>query len=1321
MKRISLFFTFCASMLVSLAHDFEVDGIYYNITSSTDLTVAVTYQGSDKKEFANEYSGILIIPSTVTYDTKTYSVTSIAAETFWDCGSLASITIPSSVTSIDNFVFRNCISLKEVIFEDGIETLSLGNEYYNYTRSLFYYCPLEKIYLGRNLTYSSSPFSDKDELVSVTLGEGILSVGDEAFYSCDNLTSITIPEGVTSIGGFAFNNCRSLTSVVIPTSVTSINNSVFNGCNKLTSIYCFSDEVPSLGGSSVFYSVPTSCKVFVPVGMVTSFLSASYWKDFNIIEYNNLDRASHTPVDLYIAGNPTRWESSRDEGTTWMNIDCNSIKYTEENPKRGKVLYRILNEDGSYSELLTVTYYDVVPSEILTSPTSETKTVDESTTFTLDVKDDGYTYQWMHNGAAIAGATSSSYTISTVKSADAGTYYCAVSNPVSTVNSTNVELTVNKCAQVITFPELEAKTYGDADFALPATTDKGLAISYQSSNSSVATVTGNTVTITGVGETNLIATQAGSADYLEAAYVTRKLTVNKITQTISFEALSEKTYEDIPFTLPSTTDKGLTISYQSINTDVATIDGHTVTIVGAGTTEIVASQEGDGYHYAATPVTRTLTVNKKAQAITFAAFETKTYGDAPIELNQYTDKNLEITYTSDNVEVASVTGNKVNILRPGVATITATQAGTKNYLPAETKQRTLTVVKAPQTIEWYGMDAKFYGDADFTLPAATDKGLTITYVSDNESVAAVEGNTISIKGAGQANITATQAGNDYYNAAASVTQTLVVSKSYQTIVFDELPVLTYGAAPMKLTATTNASTVVTYESSDESVATVSGNTLTIVGAGICYITAKADGDNNFYGGTPVQRELTVKKAAQTINFASVPDKTYGDAPFALSAVSNRNLPITFTSSAASIVSVSENTCTINGAGTVTLTATQEGTRNYEGATAQIEVIVNKASLIAEAVDAERLYGDNNPKLKINYIGLKNGDTAEDLLEMPLAVCSATEKSNVGEYDITIAPITDKNYTLTYRKGTLTVKKAPLTITAINAAKIYGEKNPTLTVRYDGFRNGQDESELLNKPVVSTKAKVMSNVGEYPIVVEGAEARNYEIGYQEGVLTISKATLTILLDDVQREYGTNSEYSFSYKGFKGDDNVNDLDAMPTVVTEADIRSDVGVYEMTLQGGYDNNYLYTFVYAMSSTHGTIKITKAPLLITADNKTMEYLSEMPRLTMSYSGFRNNDTQDDLDQWPRISCEAYSTSVVGMYEIRLSGGYDNNYEYTLKNGTLTIVEPSQIEEVKNSDSWPVDIYDMNGRLIRKDAYSLQGLEKGLYIVNGKKLLIND
>ena len=1193
---------------------------------------------------------------------------------------------------------------------------------------------------------------------------------------------------------------------------------------------------------------------------------------------------SYSPAMLGINGSPIRWEFSRDEGVTWVNIDCTSNLYVDENQERGKVLYRILNTDGTYSEIVTVTYYDVVPEKIVASPLAETKTVDEGTEFTLDVVDDGYTYQWMHNGVAIEGATASSYSIPVIKSTDAGTYYCVVSNPVSTVNSTSVELTVNKCAQVIAFPELKAKTYGDADFTLPEVTNKGLQVQYQSTNTNVAKVVGNTVTITGIGETNIIATQAGDDNYLEAPYVVRKLIVNKIPQNIVFETLLEKTYEDMPFTLPSKTDKGLGISYTSTNTDVATVDGNTVTIVGAGTTEIVANQGGDAYHQAAAPVTRTLTVNRKAQTITFAALGTKIYGDAPIELNQYTDKKLEITYASDNLEVASVEGNKIKILKPGVATITASQAGSKNYLPATNVQRTLIVNKAPQTIEWYSLDAKFYGDADFALPASTDKGLPISYASNNENVAVVKGNMVTITGSGTADITASQGGDDYYTPATSVTQTLVVAKAYQTITFDELPVVTYGAAPMELTAKTNASSGIVYESSDETVATIDGNKLTIVGAGSCYITAKAEGDNNFYTGTPVQRQLIVKKASQTLSLASVQDKTYGDEPFYLSAVSNRNLPITFKSSAATIVSVRDNACTINGAGTVTITATQAGTRNYESATAQIEVIVNKASLIVEPENTERYYGDSNPEIKLKYIGFKNGDSVEELTNLPVAVSAATKLSNVGEYEITVNQTTDKNYTFVYRKGTLQVKKAPLTITAINAAKVYGEKNPNFSISYSGFKNGQNESELLSKPVASTTAKTMSDVGEYPIIAEGAEARNYDFIYKDGVFTIAKATLnikledakreygedvdyvityngfkgndtvgnlnekpnvvteaniksnagiysmtleggsdnnydyafiynsttalltvakapltivaedkemeyhstmpkftlsydgfrngdsqddleqwpkvnceakidspvgeyaislmdgidknyeyilqdgkltinkallTICLNDSEREYGLANEYSFSYEGFKGIDNEKDLDDKPSVITDADIKSNVGVYDMNLVGGYDNNYDFAFAYTSASTNAKLTIVKAPLVVTADDKIMEWKGELPLFTISYDGFRNGDSEEDLDELPQIICEADSTSEVGTYEIKLSGGTDNNYALTLQDGVLTIVVPEGVSNVECSNFWPANIYDTNGYLVRKEANSFKGLNRGVYIVNGRKFIV--
>ena len=88
--------------LVAKAHDFEVDGIYYKIISSSDLTVEVT-------DNPVEYSGAVTIPSTVTYDKKTYRVTSIQGESFASCTGLTSITIPESVKDIGACAFDGCI------------------------------------------------------------------------------------------------------------------------------------------------------------------------------------------------------------------------------------------------------------------------------------------------------------------------------------------------------------------------------------------------------------------------------------------------------------------------------------------------------------------------------------------------------------------------------------------------------------------------------------------------------------------------------------------------------------------------------------------------------------------------------------------------------------------------------------------------------------------------------------------------------------------------------------------------------------------------------------------------------------------------------------------------------------------------------------------------------------------------------------------------------------------------------------------------------------------------------------------------------------
>ena len=203
---------------ICYAHDFEVDGIYYN-RDGTNATV--TYKGSSGTSYSNEYSGSVVIPETVTYNGTTYSVTSIGFNAFYACSSLTSVTIGNSVTTIDGWAFGNCTGLTSVTIPNSVT--SIGEDAFTYCNSLTTlnisdiaaWCNIDLGGLTSNpLYYSHNIYFNGNIITDLAIPNSVDNIKAYTFYNCSCLTSITIPSSVTYIGHNAFSNCDSLTSII---------------------------------------------------------------------------------------------------------------------------------------------------------------------------------------------------------------------------------------------------------------------------------------------------------------------------------------------------------------------------------------------------------------------------------------------------------------------------------------------------------------------------------------------------------------------------------------------------------------------------------------------------------------------------------------------------------------------------------------------------------------------------------------------------------------------------------------------------------------------------------------------------------------------------------------------------------------------------------------------------------------------------------------------------------------------------------------------------------------------------------------------------
>lgn len=429
--------------------------------------------------------------------------------------------------------------------------------------------------------------------------------------------------------------------------------------------------------------------------------------------------------------------------------------------------------------------------------------------------------------------------------------------------------TIEKLLQDIDFSaidDVDILTFS-SNIVLNATASTGLVVSYEVLSGPANLINDNELEITGTGVVQVKAYQTGNNQYSYAESIQTFVVFDgsKENQTITFESIGTKTFGDNNFALTATSSSGLPVSFSSSNESVATINGNEVTIVGAGETMLTASQGGDATFNEAGSVSHALTVNKAGQAITFPALPVTTLSTGTLPLSASASSHLAISYTSSNTNIATVSGSIVTLIGTGTTTITALQSGNENYNAALSIEQELVVTeKQLQTISFASLPTKTFGDAAFDLSASASSDLPVQFVSSNTSVATINGNLVSIVAAGTTTITATQAGNDSFEAATNVSHNLVVSKANQTITFSLPASINFTTNMLSLEATSSAALAVSFASSNVSIATIDGNTLTCIAPGTVEITASQAGNANYNAASNIVASLTIVDDRQTI-------------------------------------------------------------------------------------------------------------------------------------------------------------------------------------------------------------------------------------------------------------------------------------------------------------------------------------------------------------------------------------------------------------------------------------------------------------------------
>ena len=456
--------------------------------------------------------------------------------------------------------------------------------------------------------------------------------------------------------------------------------------------------------------------------------------------------------------------------------------------------------------------------------------------------------------------------------------------------TTDVTLTVSKASQTITFASLSAKTYGDSGFSLTVSSTSGLTVTVTPADTSVCTVASTTVTIVSVGTCSLTALQAGDSEYDAATNVTKSFTIAAKPITMSV-AISDKIYDGLSAASVSGTPTltGVEVGDTSdVSVDAAEISaefadpdagsGKSVTVTLGD--DVLTGDRANRYTVTVSN-SPTATISKASQSsLSITSANSMVFGQSILIVAVGGSSSGELSYAKVSGP-CTVSGSTATSTGAGSCVVTATREADTNYNAVTSSNFTITISKANQSINFTSaVPVSAVSGTTYTPAATATSGLAVDFdiaAPGKDSVCSISSGVVTFLTSGTCVITAAQSGDSDYNAASSVTQTIVAGKINQTITFPSISGKDFDDPAFAAGATVSSGRTVTYATSTGSVCSVntSSGVISITTVGECTVTASSAGDSSYAAASDVSRTFTISPVVA--GKPSITSVSFGDS------------------------------------------------------------------------------------------------------------------------------------------------------------------------------------------------------------------------------------------------------------------------------------------------------------------------------------------------------------------------------------------------------------------------------------------------------------